>query len=194
MSRQHVYKANLTAIACSACLLELARIVELEIDTDDQSDTSCKRLPNHLRSRDTNPTNDDNLDGVVVFLILSVAEEVCAMTCGSLPVVIPQLVREYKRNHSSPKSDHSYSTKLGNVPQSRGLIRGFRKLGGESSGDRVYEGQNLAGEQSNWPCGSIALNTVVAETPPHTKDPGDAQIVVKKEYEVTVGGSDAQAV
>lgn len=120
----------------------------------------------------------------MVFLILSVAEEVCAIICGSLPVVIPQLVREYKRERSSQKTNNSYSTGLGAVPQSRSVIRGFRKLGAGSN-DLTY---------TDWACGSIPLNTVVTETPPQTEDPGDTQIVVKREFEVTVGCLDPDAV
>lgn len=181
--------------ARSACLLELARIVELEVDTDDQSDPSCKRVPNHILRCETRPTNYNDLDGVVVFLILSVAEEVCAIICGSLPVVIPQLFREYKssRERSSQKKDRSYSMDLGAITQSRSMVRGFEKLG-EGSGDRAYESRNLAGERIGWACGSIPANTVVAETLPHTEDPGDAQIVVQRNYEVTVGGSVPQVV
>ena len=174
--------------ACSACLLELARIIELEIDTDDQADPSCKRVPTHVRSSNTEPTNNDALDGVVVFLILSVAEEVCAVVCASLPVVAPQLFREYKNKRSSQRTDNSYT-------HTRTMVKGFQKLG-EGSGDQTTtttESRILAGEEE-WACGSIPLNTVVTENPPQTEDPGDAQIVVKREYEVTVGGSDAHAV
>lgn len=183
----------MVVIARSACLLELARIIELEVDTDDQGDASCKRVPNDVRNCDLRPTNDDDLDGVAVFLILSVAEEVCAIICGSLPVVIPQIVREYNRKRSSQKADHSHSTSLGAVPPSRSMIRGFQKLG-EGSGDQTYESQNPASELTDWACGSIPMNTVVADTTPQTEDPGDAQIIVKREYEVTVGGSDMHAV
>ena len=42
--------ANTTLNACSACLLELARIVELEVDTDDKTDPSCKPFLTHLHS------------------------------------------------------------------------------------------------------------------------------------------------
>lgn len=146
-----------------------------------------------IRSCDNRPANDGALDGVVVFLILSVAEEVCAIICGSLPVVIPQLIREFKKERPSQKSDHSYTTKLGPVPQSRSLIRGFQKLG-EGSGDQVYETRDLAGEHDDLACGSFPMNTVVAETPPQSENPGDAQIVVRKGYEVTVAGSGPHAV
>ena len=73
------------------------------------------------------------------------------------------------------------------------MIRGFQKLG-EGSGEQIYHNQNLAGEQYDFTGGSIPLNTVVAETTPQTEDPGDARVVVKKEYEVIRAGSDAHAV
>lgn len=97
--------------ARSACLLELARIVDLEVDTDDKSGPSCKRVLNFGRHCDTRSTNDNDLKGVAVFLILSVAEEVCAIICGSLPVVIPQLFREFKRGRPSQQVGHSYTAK-----------------------------------------------------------------------------------
>ena len=175
--------------AYSACLLELARIIELEIDTDDQQDPSCKHMPDYVQSSDRRPINDIALDGVVVFLILSVAEEVCAIICATLPVVAPQLLREYKNKRSSHKTDNSYSSRLGTASQPRSMIKGFQKLG-EGSGSQMYEGPTLTGDEDG-ASGSIPLNTVVAEHPPQTEDPGEAQIVVKREYEVTVGGSRA---
>ena len=130
---------------------------------------------------------------MVIFLILSVAEEVSAILCASLPVVIPQIFRELKKDHSLQKTEDSYTTNLGNVPQSRNMIRGFQKLG-EGSGEQVYQNENMAGGPYDFPGGSIPLNTVVAETTPQTEDPGDARVVVKKEYEVIRAGSDAHAV
>ena len=106
------------------------------------------------------------------------------MICASLPVVAPQLLREYKNKHSSQRTDNS--------SHSRSMVKGFQRLV-EGSGDQTTESRILAGEEE-WACGSIPLNTVVTENPPQTEDPGDAQIVVKKEYEVTVGGSDGHAV
>ena len=64
------------------------------------------------------------------------------------------------------------------------MIKGFQKLV-EGSGEQTYQSQNLAGEPTDWACDSIPLATVVAETLPQTEDPGDAQIIVRKEYEVT---------
>lgn len=138
-------------------------------------------------------TDPDDIDGVVIFLILSVAEEVSAILCASLPVVIPQIFRELKKDHSLQKTEDSYTTKLQTVPQSRSMIRGFQKLG-EGSGEQVYQNQTMAGGQYDFTGGSIPLNTVIAETTPQTEDLGDARIVVKKEYEVIRAGSDAHAV
>lgn len=174
--------------ARSACLLELARIIDLEIDTDDKNDPSCKHVHNHVRSSET---NEHALDGVVIFLILSVAEEVCAIICASLSVVIPQLVLEYKSKRSSQKIDNSYPKRLGAVPQSRSKVRGFQRLG-EGLGDQRPESRNLSSEQ-DWPLGSIQLSSVVVESRPQTEHLENTQIVVKTEYEVTVGYSDTHA-
>ena len=169
---------------CSACLLELARIIDLEIDTDDKSDPSCKCLRSRTNSSNTNPANGNASDGVVIFLILSVAEEVCAIICASLPVVIPQLFHTCKNKHSSQKTDSSYSNGLAAVPTSRSKIEGFHKLSG-GSGGQTNEGRHAADEQ-DWASGSIQLNRVVAESCPQSQDLDDAHILVKKEYEVTV--------
>ena len=79
----------MTVTARSACLLELGRIVELEVDTDDKNDPSCKYISILLARCRTSLANDADLDGVVRFLILSAAEAVCAILCASLPVVVP---------------------------------------------------------------------------------------------------------
>ena len=133
--------------------------------------------------------NDDDLGGAVVFLILSVAEEVCAIICGSLPVVIPQLFRRHERERSSQKTDRNDPTKLGAMPQRRSTIRGFQKLG-KGPGGHTYEVQDLA----DWDSGSVPLNTVVAVTPLRTEEPRDALIVLKRKYEVTVEVSGPHAV
>ena len=122
-------------------------------------------------------------DGVVVFLILSVAEEVCAIICSTLPVVIPQIYREYKQSRASHKSDATDSS-LGATPRSRTSNKGFKKLNGglpaQSDGD-----QDLSGQHSNILGTAIPLNTVVAKTLPQVQDPGDVGIVVKKEFQIS---------
>lgn len=64
------------------------------------------------------PNNQANvfltLDGVVSFLILTVAEEVTAIICSSLPVVLPFLYQQYK---NSKKVE---SRKYGPAPSSKG--------------------------------------------------------------------------
>ena len=172
------------ATTCSACLLGLARIIDLEIDTDDKSDPSCKCLRSRTKSSNTRPANGGASDGVVIFLILSVAEEVCAIICASLPVVIPQLFRTYRNKHSSQKTDSSYSKGLAAVPTSRSKIGGFYKLSG-GSGGQTNEVCHAAGEQ-DWASGSIQLNHVVVESCPQSQDLDDAHVLVKREYEVTV--------
>ena len=180
-------------ITCSACLLELARIIDLEVDTDDKSDPSCRRVPKYFWRCDTRLANDGKLDGVVVFLILSVAEEVCAMICASLPVVIPHVLREYRRKRTSQKTSSSYPSKLGSRSQLRSMIRGFQKLGGRS-GDRTYPCEDLAGEHTDQVPGSIQLDALVAQEPLRFEDHGNGRIAVKREYEVTLGDSDPHAV
>lgn len=56
--RQLVFKAD---IARSACLLELARIIELLVDTDDSADPSCKRVPNYIQNCATRLTDADDV-------------------------------------------------------------------------------------------------------------------------------------
>ena len=183
----------IVVITCSACLLELARIIDLEVDTDDKSDPSCRRVPKHFWTCDSRLANDGNLDGVVVFLILSVAEEVCAIICASLPVVIPHVLREYRRERTSHKTSSSYPSNPGSRSQLRSMIRGFQKLGGRS-GDRIYPGEDLAGEHSDRVPGSIQLDALATQEPPRFEDHGNGQIVVKREYEVTLGDSDPHAI
>ncbi|KAI0100586.1 hypothetical protein GGR51DRAFT_575402 [Nemania sp. FL0031] len=58
-----------------ACVLELGRILALNLNTDDKDDTSY---------------------GVVLFLILTAAEETTAVVCACLPVVAPRLYKKFK--------------------------------------------------------------------------------------------------
>lgn len=156
----------------------------MEVDTDDQRDPSCKHVPKDIQSSTARLTNGDALDGVVVFLILSVAEEVCAIICASLPVVIPQFVRGYRSKRSSQETENSYPKRLVAMPQPRSTVGGFQKLS-EGLGDRGCEARNLSGGQ-DWGSGSILLNHVVVESCRRNQDLGDAQIGVEREYEVTV--------
>lgn len=178
--------ADKAVTARSACLLELARIVELEVDTDDKNDPSCKCVPVQLGSCRTRSTDDDDIDGVVMFLILSAAEAVCAIVCASLPVVVPQLSKEYKNMRSSRRSKYGASTKHETLSQSRSTSRGFQKLV-ERSGHQTDHALNLPGKQTEQPFDSIPLSTVVVETPALADDLDDAHIVVTKEVKVVRG-------
>ncbi|KAK6214346.1 hypothetical protein LQW54_004574 [Pestalotiopsis sp. IQ-011] len=62
-------------IGLVACLLGLARILALIIDTDDKADPSW---------------------GVAVFLILTAAEETTAVVCACLPITGPLLYRQFR--------------------------------------------------------------------------------------------------
>ncbi|KAM0815891.1 putative Integral membrane protein [Seiridium cardinale] len=74
-------------IGLVACLLELARILALVIDTDDKLDPSY---------------------GVAVFLILTAAEETTAVVCACLPVIGPQLYKYTKAFRHRNRAGHSY--------------------------------------------------------------------------------------
>ncbi|KAF2233500.1 hypothetical protein EV356DRAFT_503586 [Viridothelium virens] len=63
------------SIGVIACALDMARIIELTTDTDDKVDPSY---------------------GVVIFLALSAATEVTAITCACLPVIVPAMLKVYK--------------------------------------------------------------------------------------------------
>ncbi|KAI1076808.1 hypothetical protein F5B20DRAFT_572648 [Whalleya microplaca] len=92
-------------IGLVACLLELARILALLIDTDDKLDPSY---------------------GVAVFLILTAAEETTAVVCACLPVIAPQLARKFKRkakNHS-----YIYDKDGRQVSSDRRSARGFKRV------------------------------------------------------------------
>ncbi|KAI0536473.1 hypothetical protein GGR58DRAFT_514519 [Xylaria digitata] len=71
-----------------ACVLELARILALNLKTDDKDDTSY---------------------GVATFLILTAAEETTAIVCAYLPVVTPRLFSKFKVKASN--SDGIYKEK-----------------------------------------------------------------------------------
>ncbi|KAJ8133462.1 hypothetical protein O1611_g170 [Lasiodiplodia mahajangana] len=83
-----------------ACVLELARILALNLNTDDKDDTSY---------------------GVVLFLILTAAEETTAVVCACLPVVAPRLYQKFKgktiisgriyENNKSPMSSLKWSNR-----------------------------------------------------------------------------------
>ncbi|KAK9415796.1 putative Integral membrane protein [Seiridium unicorne] len=88
-------------IGLVACLLELARILALIIDTDDKLDPSY---------------------GVAVFLILTAAEETTAVVCACLPVIGPQLYKYAKAFRRRNQTSHSYVKNA--VPSSLDMTSG----------------------------------------------------------------------
>ncbi|KAG8528503.1 uncharacterized protein KY384_007421 [Bacidia gigantensis] len=139
-------------------------LLELEVDTDDKTDPSY---------------------GVVLFLILSAAEAVCAILCASAPVVGPQVFKEYKAHHNStPKhTTTGASSKLATVSTSS---KRFHKLSGES-GDLSSDETQILPDQVQDTQHAIPLNSVNIETPARARSsqPGDDEIVVKSEVYVT---------
>ncbi|KAI1170951.1 hypothetical protein F4777DRAFT_594509 [Nemania sp. FL0916] len=67
-------------IGSVACLLELARVLTLNLNTDDADDTSY---------------------GVVLFLILTAAEETTAVVCACVPVIAPRILNRLRERPSS---------------------------------------------------------------------------------------------
>ncbi|KAL8953123.1 MAG: hypothetical protein Q9222_001006 [Ikaeria aurantiellina] len=188
-----------------ACMLELARIVQLFVDTDDKTDPSY---------------------GVVIFLILSVAEEVCAILCGSLPVVFPVLYQQYKNrptksspSSSSQRKSNSNSTSRftkfsAAVPALGSLGKGFGKLDEESESSVELKSHGGNGTMlsssadrsvgGGWPfdnSNAASYSVAAAKTSPSVAayerdgavdERGD--ILVRKEVHVTAvggGGEDA---
>ncbi|KAL7626385.1 hypothetical protein AAE478_003157 [Parahypoxylon ruwenzoriense] len=92
-------------IGLVACLLELARILVLLIDTDDKTDPSY---------------------GVAVFLILTAAEETTAVVCACLPVVVPQLVRKFRGKVGN--NSYAYDKNAVQVSSERRSARGFKRV------------------------------------------------------------------
>ena len=134
------------------------------------------------------PLSNYWIDGVVIFMILSVAEEVCAIVCSSLPVIGPQLFLTFKRDHSSRKLEHSSSSsKFKAIAQSRTCVsKGFQRLAGGPLGHAPDSQQTLHRVQrADWPCAEIPLNTVTAETMSQHEDLSDTGIVVRKEVQVS---------
>ena len=161
---------------------------------------------------ETGTANDIHPDGVVIFLILSVAEEVTAIICGTLPVVIPQVWHGYKKYwkyRSSQKSGDGTAAKAGNgdLHQSRGMNRGFQKLGESLGTGHLHGIQDVSGEHSEaygsmiplkhvvagatLPGTSIPMNSTVVETLPRHKSPiDDTRIIVKTKFDISRTGAD----
>jgi len=140
-------------------------------------------------------------DGVVVFLILTVAEEVAAIICSSLPVVIPFFYqqsrsRRYSPSHSSKRSRFQSSrnlTKLSAlVPPSKGYGRGFGKLD-EHSESNIGLRSHVAGNKTlvstggaaDWPFSSDSSMAAVAPAKAQDVVNAERDIVVRKEVRIT---------
>ncbi|KAI0882499.1 uncharacterized protein GGS22DRAFT_195771 [Annulohypoxylon maeteangense] len=92
-------------IGLVAAMLELARILALIIDTDDKTDPSY---------------------GVAIFLILTATEETTAVVCACLPVIFPQVAREF-RNHVRNNS-YIYDGNRGQGSSEQQSSRGFKRV------------------------------------------------------------------
>lgn len=150
---------------------------------------------------------------MVVFLILTVAEEVTAIICSSLPVVTPFLYQQFKNrqhspSHSSKRSKFHSSpnlTKLSTVvPPSISLGRGFGRLDEHPYSSfelRSHGADNVAsvssGGAAEWPfCNSNPSYSMAAATPAKAQDVVNAErdIVVRKEVRITtVNGTESVA-
>ncbi|KAL2130287.1 hypothetical protein VTI74DRAFT_6659 [Chaetomium olivicolor] len=95
-------------IGLAACLLELARILALLIDTDDKTDPSY---------------------GVANFLIFTAAEETTAVVCACLPVIGPLVYRFFKHTVNGTGNTYKVSAQLG----TRRGPDGFHRFGSENN-------------------------------------------------------------
>ncbi|KAK5996345.1 hypothetical protein PT974_01679 [Cladobotryum mycophilum] len=91
------------SVGTIACLLDLSRIIELGVDTDDKVDPSY---------------------GIVMFLILSAATEVAAIVCASLPIINPELLKQYEHHCYQ----HCYRSKSNGSAHRSNPNEGFEQL------------------------------------------------------------------
>ncbi|KAI0419650.1 hypothetical protein F5X98DRAFT_68886 [Xylaria grammica] len=111
ISTLHVNKAKkrgllaVFGVGSIACVLELARILALNLGTDDKDDTSY---------------------GVVIFLILTAAEETTAIVCACLPVVAPRLLKKFKGKTSD--SGRHYEDNVNLSTSLKWSNRGFKRV------------------------------------------------------------------
>lgn len=97
------------------------------------------------------------------------------------------LCKKWRKHQSSDRSDHSSSVKLASINRSRRLSKAFQKLG-EAVLDVRSETQNL--HQSSFlelRVDTTPLHTASAESQPRVRDKEHPLIMVKMEYQVTVG-------
>ena len=103
--------------------------------------------------------------------------------CANLPVVVPQLYKEYKNIRPSRKSKYDSSMKNELLSQSRSMSRGFQKLV-EGSSHRMVKIQQLLDKHTRRSFDSISLNTVVIERHAPAESSDDAHIVITREAQV----------
>lgn len=92
-------------VGAVACMLELGRILDLILDTDDKKDPSW---------------------GVAIFLILTAAIETAAVVCACLPVIGPQLIKAYKKASGTKSGYPSYGNNSGPSADKMDRLRNWR--------------------------------------------------------------------
>ena len=138
--------------------------------------------------------NDGVLDGVVVFLILTAAEGVCAVICASLPVIIPQVILEYRLYRGAGRSRYG-SGKLATRTQSSNANRGFRELV-MAKGDQTEDVLTQRGGRTERYQSSVPMNNIVTvmSTPADNADKDEDHILVETRFEVTSGDTASSSV
>lgn len=109
------------------------------------------------------------VDGVVVFLILTAATEVAAALCAALPIVGPQIMKEYKLRQASPSSRSKPSHYIHRSHQGQGFEQ-IEASHGESDGRNSVIALN-------------PLNTLQG----HPRRLNEGEIWVDSEVKITVG-------
>ena len=131
--------------------------------------------------------DDDVLDGVVVFLILTAAEGVCAVVCASLPIIIPQAILEYRLRRGTVSSGYG-SGKLVTRSQPSNTNRGFRELvmaqGDQTEDVLIPPARGTERYQSFVPMNHIVT---VKSTPADNDRKDEDHILVETRFEVTSG-------
>ncbi|KAK2597668.1 hypothetical protein N8I77_012439 [Diaporthe amygdali] len=172
-----------------ACMLELGRILDLLLDTDDKTDPSW---------------------GVAIFLILTAAIETAAVVCACLPVIGPQLIKGYKKlagtrsdypsygNSSGPSADNklvllqnrrSESTQGGSNDDQIGLKGSFRGEDGIQLADFVARDENSydEGDASNGPQWRSHAFVEDTRTWPVLPPPALGRVLVQADVEIESG-------
>ncbi|KAJ0119853.1 hypothetical protein J7T55_014059 [Diaporthe amygdali] len=132
-----------------ACMLELGRILDLLLDTDDKTDPSW---------------------GVAIFLILTAAIETAAVVCACLPVIGPQLIKGYKKLAGTRSDYPSYGNSSGLSADNKLVLlqnRRSKSTQGNSNNDQIGLKGSFRGEDG------IQLADFVARDE-NSYDEGDA--------------------